>query len=155
MFVYIHRYETKNVAYSYNFSMIIFLCKNGPLSKILSELINTFIPILILHSLQSPLLCPRRRGIKQMTLHLRKVFECLLIPLHHHFLDDDEVVDLMSDTQHFEHLAADGVLLVEFISEFGQLSHYLQEFSLGFGMLEIKELQLLSLLVHFGFVLGI
>lgn len=60
----------------------------------------------------------------------------------------EKFVDLHGDLLNFEHFTAYRVLLVEFISEFGELTHDLEELSLGLSVLEGQSLQLEPLLLE-------
>ena len=79
-------------------------------------------------------------------LRLSELCEYCLIICEHLFFDMEKFIDLRGDLFNFQHFASNRVLLVEFISELGQLSHDLEKLRLGLGMLEGQSLQLQSLL---------
>lgn len=60
----------------------------------------------------------------------------------------EKFVDLRRHFLNFEHFTAYRVLLVEFISEFRELTHDLKEFSLGLSVLEGKSVEFESLLLE-------
>jgi len=81
-------------------------------------------------------------------LRLCELCEYGLIICEHLFFDVKKFVDLRGHLLDLEHLAADRVLLVEFVAELGQLAHDLKELRLRLRVLEGQGLQLLTLLLE-------
>ena len=59
----------------------------------------------------------------------------------------EQAAYLLGDLVNFQHLAADAVLLVEFVPELGELSHDLEEARLSLRMLIGQALKFLLLLI--------
>jgi hypothetical protein len=85
--------------------------------------------------------------VRYRELHLPESLQGLLIFHKDLLLYLEQAAYLLSDLVNFQHLAADAVLLVEFVPELGELPHYLEEARLSLRMLIGQAFKLLLLLI--------
>ena len=85
--------------------------------------------------------------VRYRELHLPESLQGLLVLHKDLLLYLEQAAYLLGDLVNFQHLAADAVLLVEFVPELGELPHDLQEACLSLRMLIGQALKLLLLLI--------
>jgi len=85
--------------------------------------------------------------VRDRKLHLPERLQGLLVFHKDLLLNLQQAAYLLSDLVNFQHLAADAILLVEFVPELGELPHDLEEARLSLRMLIGQPLKLLLFLI--------